>query len=265
MAISAQTYSLQGTFTDQAETWFSPPCGLSDRLGDDPGGVVKPNLPAEPGTGNGGGGGGGGGDGTTTNSNSGTDPIFIIDPTIWNGDPTVPCIPPCPFVLPPITLPTPTVFEFPPLVKPLEVGWWDPTVIVDGSTTLSTYAYVTVTVTMTIQVSPVTASVVSVSNVVVSTTGQVIISPEPSIVAPVFNITDSNPDRVSHPPNTRPFTPSPIKPDTQTTPSTTSCSTSMSTSCFSECIRGTPSQASWSTCLGESLSCCSPTSQPRIL
>lgn len=52
-------HSLISVITNQAETWFSPSCGLADRQGDDPGGVVNPNLPVQP-------------TGTTTGTGSGT-------------------------------------------------------------------------------------------------------------------------------------------------------------------------------------------------
>ena len=42
----ADLHSITGTFTNQAETWFSPSCGLTDRQGDDSSG--DPNLPSPP-------------------------------------------------------------------------------------------------------------------------------------------------------------------------------------------------------------------------
>ncbi|KAK7414551.1 hypothetical protein QQX98_006578 [Neonectria punicea] len=60
----ADMHSLMGTFDNRAETWYNPSCGLTDREGDDPGGVSNPNLPvqpADPDPGPGGGDTGGGG------------------------------------------------------------------------------------------------------------------------------------------------------------------------------------------------------------
>lgn len=38
-----------GTFTNEAETWYNPSCGLRDVTGDDPEGVIDPQLPEQPG------------------------------------------------------------------------------------------------------------------------------------------------------------------------------------------------------------------------
>jgi hypothetical protein len=42
-------HSIMGTFTNSAQTWFNPSCGLNeDDEGDDPGGVIDPHLPIQP-------------------------------------------------------------------------------------------------------------------------------------------------------------------------------------------------------------------------
>lgn len=38
-----------GTWTNNAETWYSPTCGFFDFTGDDDGGVRDPKLPIQPG------------------------------------------------------------------------------------------------------------------------------------------------------------------------------------------------------------------------
>lgn len=45
----ADMHSILGTWTNQAQTWLNPSCGLSDNEGDDKGGVVDPRLPMQPG------------------------------------------------------------------------------------------------------------------------------------------------------------------------------------------------------------------------
>lgn len=80
----ADRHEIQGTFNNQAKTYFNPSCSLTDAAGDD-GSVSDPNLPKIPGDGNnnGGGGdnGGGGGEGDDLPNNddpkddNGVDPI----------------------------------------------------------------------------------------------------------------------------------------------------------------------------------------------
>lgn len=45
----ADMHSIEGTWTNQAHTWFNPSCGLRDAEGDDAEGVVDPKLPVQPG------------------------------------------------------------------------------------------------------------------------------------------------------------------------------------------------------------------------
>ena len=45
----ADMHSLRGTFTNQADTWLNPSCVLKDKMGDDPEGVIDPELPVQPG------------------------------------------------------------------------------------------------------------------------------------------------------------------------------------------------------------------------
>ena len=43
-------HSITDVFQNTAETWLNPSCSLRDAQGDDPGGVVNPNLPSVPGS-----------------------------------------------------------------------------------------------------------------------------------------------------------------------------------------------------------------------
>lgn len=44
----ADQHSLRGTFTNEADTTLNT-CGLEDTKGDDPEGVIDPELPVQPG------------------------------------------------------------------------------------------------------------------------------------------------------------------------------------------------------------------------
>lgn len=147
--------------------------------------------------------------GNRTSSDGGSDSGFVtvtLDPVVWN-NPTATCPPPCILVFPPITLPTLTTIYLPPLTTTLEIGW---STSRSGSTT-----FVGVTITTTIIIPAVTTSVVSFSNVRVTTTisGGVpsLIYPEPSISPPSLVITQSSypPDAPSQPIITRTILPQP--------------------------------------------------------
>ncbi|KAL2205673.1 hypothetical protein CC79DRAFT_1311155 [Sarocladium strictum] len=45
----ADLHSIKGTWTNTAESWLSPSCGVRDATGDDAEGVVDPKLPVQPG------------------------------------------------------------------------------------------------------------------------------------------------------------------------------------------------------------------------
>lgn len=45
----ADTHGVKGTWANEAETWYNPSCGLEDTTGDDPEGVVDPELPEQKG------------------------------------------------------------------------------------------------------------------------------------------------------------------------------------------------------------------------
>ncbi|OBT86293.1 hypothetical protein VE02_05585 [Pseudogymnoascus sp. 03VT05] len=45
----ADMHAVKGSWTNEAETWFNPSCGLRDAIGDDNGDVVDPHLPVQSG------------------------------------------------------------------------------------------------------------------------------------------------------------------------------------------------------------------------
>lgn len=145
-----------------------------------------------------------------------------IDPTIYSmptASVTVHCIPPCTYVMPPLTLATPTTFSFPLLTTSLEVGWL--------TSSAGTTSYVGILQTTVITIPPVTTSIISVYDVTV-TNNQSVFYLTPSIVPSPFNITDRNTiSGTTHPPNTRTFYPPPwpgntLPPGTGTSSTTTS-------------------------------------------
>lgn len=165
--------------------------------------------------GNGAGGGGGGG-------------IIYIDPRIWpssygGSEPTsgainVSCPPPCTYVLPPITLPTPTTIVFPASTTSLEVGCFISDTWTDGNGIVSsTSEYVSVTVTTVLTIPAETVTVLPLSNVpIVSGINSTVIYPQISLVPPPFTITDddgpltsANYSCISSSPNTRHISPQP--------------------------------------------------------
>lgn len=42
-------HAVKGSWTNEAETWFNPSCGLRDAEGDDSEGVINPQLPVQSG------------------------------------------------------------------------------------------------------------------------------------------------------------------------------------------------------------------------
>ncbi|KAK8062432.1 carbohydrate esterase family 3 protein [Apiospora hydei] len=130
----ADMHSLLGTWTNQAETWFNRCGGLSDVTGDDPGGVINPNLPPlpeDPGSDPGGNPGGnpGGDPGGNPGGNPGGDPtpgdgsgtVYVGQEIFTQANPKFVCEPPCLLVYPSYTLPEPTVIVIPPYTTSVEV------------------------------------------------------------------------------------------------------------------------------------------------
>lgn len=169
--------------------------------------------------------------GNTTGDSGGGSGIVTIDPIIWGeGAPTIACIPPCTYVLPPLTLSKPTTFNFPPLVTPITIGWYSSTTGLDFGETLTQSFYHTTVETTTITIPVVTTTVISWFDVTV-VSNSTIIFPFPSIVPPGFNITDPTViGGTTNPPNTRTFYPPPwpgsdVPPILTTPPTSTGTST----------------------------------------
>jgi glucan 1,3-beta-glucosidase len=145
-----------------------------------------------------------------------------IDPTIWiepSASQTVQCYPPCTFVLPPITLSTPTTISFPLWTTSLEVGWTTTdtiTTTVSGSTaTITTRYYTYIIETTTLTIPPLITTLIPVWNTeILGNVTSAIIWPTSSILPPPILVTD-DPDPlsqsgVSHPPQTRTIYPPPF-------------------------------------------------------
>jgi hypothetical protein len=109
-------------------------------------------------------------------------PTVTLDPAVWT-EPTAACQPPCVMVFPPISLSQPTTIALPPITTSLEIGGFK-----DGT-------YVSTTVVTTIVQPAVTTTVISISDVHVTTTtsgaAPPFIYPSPSISPPPFRITPS--------------------------------------------------------------------------
>lgn len=133
-----------------------------------------------------------------------------IDPIIYSSGPTatVQCVPPCTYVMPPLTLASPTVFSFPPFTTTLEVGWTENAgLATTGTGPMPTY--VTEIVTTVIQIPAVTTSIVPVFDVTVTNNNTVFLL-TPSIQPPPFNITDNSVfSGTTHSAGTRTFYPPP--------------------------------------------------------
>lgn len=147
------------------------------------------------------------GSGSLNGSGSG---YVTIDPVIWgSSSPTIACGPPCTYVLPPLTLPSPTTFNFPLLTTSLTVGFYSTITETDfGNVTTETYWYSTVDLT-TITIPPVTTSVISWYDIPVFA-NSTILYPVPSIVPSPFNVTlPTVISGTTHSPSFRTFYPPP--------------------------------------------------------
>ncbi|KAF4152017.1 hypothetical protein CNMCM6069_002746 [Aspergillus lentulus] len=158
----------------------------------------------------------GGGDIGSDGDDSGA---VYIDPVIWSEPDdgrNISCYPPCTYILPPTTLPTPTTFVYPTLVTDIRVGYEVPTAYVYLGNTTTTTTYIMST-TMTTRDSGCRDP---------------FIIPIPSIIQGAFNITWSPLVRNSttYPGTVVPFYPPPWTPEPpSSTPSPTSTSTSTTT------------------------------------
>ncbi|CZT19452.1 uncharacterized protein RCC_05303 [Ramularia collo-cygni] len=98
--------------------------------------------------------------------------VVYINPTIWmepQASRTVDCIPPCTFVLPPITLATPTTITFPPWTTTLEVGWTTTSAYTTtdsvGPATITTSFFTSIYETTVLTIPPVTTTEIPIWNV----------------------------------------------------------------------------------------------------
>ena len=148
----ADLHSITGTWTNEAVSWLNPSCGLPDAQGDDPGGVINPDLPQAPGGSVSGGGGGGSG-------------VVYIGQAVWQDPHSAACEPPCVLVVPPSQLPATSTFSIPPYTTSVEVRS-------------------TVT-TIVLHPGPIVTDVVPMSNVAIGPEAtSTIVQPLPSIVLP---------------------------------------------------------------------------------
>ncbi|KAJ9374868.1 CAZyme family GH18 [Paecilomyces variotii] len=113
--------------------------------------------------------------------------VVFIDPGIFTEtDPTIACIPPCTFVLPPWTLSTPTTISQPPVTQTLQQMWQS--TVTDSSGVTSVVVLSTTTVT-TITVPPVTTETIDVYNVVWTDIEETIIYFTSSVYMPSIVLT----------------------------------------------------------------------------
>lgn len=143
-------------------------------------------------------------------SGSGSGPIYI-DPEIFDapeGIATVKCFPPCEYIFPSLTLPTPTTITFPPFTTSLERGWFENTTWTGDRTTITTSVFVSVVETTVITVPPLTTSIIPFWNYNVTRdekSGTIILTT--SIRAPPIIITQKSSGPL--PSKTRTITPRP--------------------------------------------------------
>ncbi|KAL8738495.1 MAG: hypothetical protein Q9181_000706 [Wetmoreana brouardii] len=147
-----------------------------------------------------------------SSSSAHTEEVFI-DPSIWKSkNPGIYCVPPCMFILPPLTLTKPTTITFPPLTTSLEVVHKTTKVVTSNGKKSTSTGYDRSTQTTTITIPPVTTDKIDFWNVVVTSGGKPTIHPTSSILPPPFVITN---DRKSGEPIvTRTITPRPFPYDT---------------------------------------------------
>lgn len=136
---------------------------------------------------------------------------------IWSSaNPTISCIPPCIYILPPITLSTITTITFPLYTTSLEVAWKTTSVTtLPGGQVSTITVYDRTTVKTTLTLPPMTTNQIDVWNVNITAgvTGS-LLTVTRSILPPPFTITDSPNPRsepgVTHPPVHRTITPPPF-------------------------------------------------------
>ena len=132
--------------------------------------------------------------------------MIYVDPSIWSSaNPVIQCIPPCLYILPPLTLSSTTTITFPPFTTSLEIAWKTSSVITaDGHVSTST-GFDRIIQTTVLSIPPVTTDKIDLWNVNITAGVQSsVIEITRSILPPPFTITDDpNPlsqDGVTHPP-----------------------------------------------------------------
>jgi len=131
------------------------------------------------------------GNGTEVGTGSG---VVYIDPEIFaEPDPTIFCEPPCTFVLPPWTLPEPTVISRPPITETVLNMYMSIQTLTNGVTST---VYVSVTTVTTITLPPLTTDKIELWNVGWSDVEETIIYFTSSVVFPPAILTQS-PDVVT--------------------------------------------------------------------
>ncbi|KAH7309629.1 pectate lyase superfamily protein-domain-containing protein [Stachybotrys elegans] len=176
------------------------------------------------------------GSGEEDGSSGGTDVVYI-DPIIWDSSntPTIQCIPPCTYILPPSVLDSPTTIRIPPLTTSLEVGWFESTSYVgpDGEDTTTT-VFVSITQTTTITIPPIITTQIEIWNEIIQeSVNSTVITARSSIpIPPIIVVDDPDPlsNGTSNPPVTRTITPPPWPwPENESSPTPTTTNTRTTT------------------------------------
>lgn len=135
---------------------------------------------------------------------------------MWSkADPTIYCIPPCVYNLPPLTLSSTTTIIFPLFTTSLEVAWSTTEITTLTNGQISTWSgYHRITETTTLTIPPITTDRIDLWNVNVTSGSSALISITPSILPPPFTITDNpnplNQPSITHPLQIRTITPPPF-------------------------------------------------------
>lgn len=154
---------------------------------------------------------------SSTHSEGASGDVFI-DPGIWSTafeSAVINCIPPCVYILPPLTLGSTTTITFPLYTTSLEVAWWTTKVTTLSNGQLSTSTGIErTTETTTLTIPPVTTDKINLWNVNVTSGVQSSVIYIISSISPhPFTITDDRNSRsqsgVTHPIVVRTITPPP--------------------------------------------------------
>ncbi|KKZ62236.1 chitinase [[Emmonsia] crescens] len=126
----------------------------------------------------------------------GSGEVYISPEILKRQDPVIACVPPCTFIMPPISLATPTTITLPPYTTSLEVAWPTTRLVTLPGGSLSTSTGLARTIqTTTLTITPITTSKINLWNWEItdpeaSSATYALIS---SILPPPFVITDKVP------------------------------------------------------------------------